>query len=218
MATRVIDDTKLQNIAVAIQGRDSGGTMTVDEMPTRIAAIPAQGDTVLDSLISRNITSIESDATSVGISAFTKCLNLTSAILSKATALGISAFDGCIRLVNIEIPKVTTVGANSFFDNLYLTRIFLQSATALNGQQIFRDCSRLTAVVMGKRATLANANSFTGANSAIIYVQPDDLSWYSTATNWSTLYANNRIKSVSELTGDDLTWYQQQLAKYPEGE
>ena len=40
MATRVIDDTKLQNIAVAIQGKDSGGTMTVDEMPTRIAAIP----------------------------------------------------------------------------------------------------------------------------------------------------------------------------------
>lgn len=40
MATRVIDDTKLQNIAVAIQGKDSGGVMTVDEMPTRIAAIP----------------------------------------------------------------------------------------------------------------------------------------------------------------------------------
>ena len=41
MATRVIDDTKLQNIAVAIQGKDSGGTMTVDEMPTRIEALSA---------------------------------------------------------------------------------------------------------------------------------------------------------------------------------
>ena len=40
MATRVIDDSKLQNIAVAIQGKDGGGTMTVDEMPTRIASIP----------------------------------------------------------------------------------------------------------------------------------------------------------------------------------
>lgn len=36
MATRVIDDTKLNNIAVAIQSKDSGGQMTVDEMPTRI--------------------------------------------------------------------------------------------------------------------------------------------------------------------------------------
>ena len=41
MATRVIDDTKLNNIAVAIQAKDSGGQMTVDEMPTRIANIPS---------------------------------------------------------------------------------------------------------------------------------------------------------------------------------
>lgn len=40
MAIRTIDDIKLQNIAVAIQNKDGGGTMTVDEMPTRIAAIP----------------------------------------------------------------------------------------------------------------------------------------------------------------------------------
>ena len=43
MATRVIDDSKLQNIAVAIQGKDGGGTMTVDEMPARIAEIPTGG-------------------------------------------------------------------------------------------------------------------------------------------------------------------------------
>ncbi len=42
MATRVIDDAKLQAIAVAVQGKDNGGVMTVDEMPTRIAAIPSQ--------------------------------------------------------------------------------------------------------------------------------------------------------------------------------
>ena len=40
MATRVIDDTKLNNIAVAIQAKDSGGQMTVDDMPTRIGALP----------------------------------------------------------------------------------------------------------------------------------------------------------------------------------
>ena len=43
MATRIIDDSKLQNIAVAIQAKDSGGQMTVDEMPTRIANIPSGG-------------------------------------------------------------------------------------------------------------------------------------------------------------------------------
>ena len=44
MATRVIDDTKLQNIAVAIQSKDSGGQMTVDEMPDRIQAIPSSSE------------------------------------------------------------------------------------------------------------------------------------------------------------------------------
>lgn len=39
MATRVIDDTKLNDIAVAIQTKDSGGQMTIDEMPTRIDAL-----------------------------------------------------------------------------------------------------------------------------------------------------------------------------------
>ena len=43
MATRVIDDSKLNAIAVAIQAKDNGGQMTVDEMPTRIENIPTGG-------------------------------------------------------------------------------------------------------------------------------------------------------------------------------
>ena len=46
MAIRVIDDLKLQDIAVAIQGKDGGGQMTVDEMPGRIASIPTGGGSV----------------------------------------------------------------------------------------------------------------------------------------------------------------------------
>lgn len=48
MATRVIDDNKLNNIAVAIQTKDNGGQMTVDEMPGRIEAIPTGSPTVLN--------------------------------------------------------------------------------------------------------------------------------------------------------------------------
>lgn len=40
MAMRVIDDSDLQNIAVAIQSKDNGGQMTVKEMRGRIEAIP----------------------------------------------------------------------------------------------------------------------------------------------------------------------------------
>lgn len=52
MATRVIDDTKLQNIAVAIQAKDNGGQMTVDQMAGRIEAIPVGSD--FDMTVSAN--------------------------------------------------------------------------------------------------------------------------------------------------------------------
>lgn len=52
MAIRVIDDTKLQNIAVAIQSKDNGGQMTVDEMAGRIeditvAPVPIQNPALI---------------------------------------------------------------------------------------------------------------------------------------------------------------------------
>ena len=53
MATRVIDDSKLNNIAVAIQAKDGGGQMTVDEMPDRIEAIPT-GSTLISKTITQN--------------------------------------------------------------------------------------------------------------------------------------------------------------------
>lgn len=155
MATRVIDDSKLQDIAVAIQGKDGGGTMTVDEMPTRIVAIPTQDNALLNSLINRSITSIEN---------------------SEVTGIGDSVFRYCSNLTGVSFPNATSIGANAF-----------------------HGCSNLSILILGKRATLSNSNVFSGADNAIIYVQPEDLSWYSTATNWSVLYTDGRVKSIEEL-------------------
>lgn len=153
MATRVIDDTKLQNIAVAIQGKDGGGQMTVDEMPTRIEQ-NLQSKAVLDSLIDGSITSIESDVTGIRAQSFSNCTNLTS----------------------VSFPNVTSIGNYGF-----------------------QGCTNLSIVILRKRATLPNSNAFSGADNAITYVQPEDLSWYSTATNWSALYIAGRVKSIEEL-------------------
>ena len=198
MATRVIDDVKLQAIAVAVQGKDNGGVMTVDEMPTRIAAIPSQDMTLIDVLISGegNITSIESGASSVRLEMFKGFNSLTTAIFPNATSLGVNSMRSCTRLTTIEIPKTIQINGTCFFGCSRLPRIFLQSVTAI-GQQIFWNCSALTTVIMGKRATLGNTNSFTN-NNAIIYVQPDDLSWYETETNWSTIYAQGKIVAAAD--------------------
>lgn len=215
MATRLIDDTILQNIAEAIQEKDGGNKMRISEMAERISAIESQNNmTIANSIINRTITNIESDVSNIGNSAFSKCVTLTSAIFTEATVIDALSFEGCTHLTNIEIPKATSLGGSSFYDCRRLSKIFLPATTYLSSQS-FMACGALTVVVMGRHCALGNTNVFSGTDNAIIYVQPGDLNWYSTATNWSTLYANNRIKSVAELTGDDLAWYQQQLAKYP---
>ena len=236
MAIRTIDDSKLQDIAVAIQGKDSGGTMTVDEMPTRIATIPTQDNTTLNSLINRSITSIEnSEVASIGASAFEYCSDLTSVSFPNATLIDDNAFYGCSNLTSVSFPNATIINNNAFYICSNLTSVSFPNATSIGnhafrgdsnltsvsfpnvtsiGSNAFRDDSNLTILILGKRARLPYSNAFSGTNNAIIYVKPGDLEWYSTATNWSTLYAQNRIKSIEDLTGDDLVWYQEQLARY----
>lgn len=199
MATRVIDDSKLQDIAVAIQGKDGGGQMTVDQMPTRIAEIPTQGNALLNSLINRSITSIESsEITSIGPYAFCGCTSLTSVSLPNATSIKSYAFNNCSQLASISLPNATSIEGNAFSYGSQLASVSLPNATSIGGKA-FDSCTKLASVILGKRATLSNSNAFNNASNAIIYVQPEDLTWYSTATNWSTLYTAGRIKSIEEL-------------------
>lgn len=191
-----------------------------------------------DSIIDRSITSIENEeVTSIGSSVFQSCSNLTSVSFPRVTGIGSSAFQNCTNLTSVSFPNVTSIGYSAFLNCTNLTSVSFpelqtirnnafQSCGALTsvsfprvtniGSGVFQSCRSLTSVILGARASLTNSNSFSGANNAIIYVQPEDLSWYSTATNWSTLYAQDRIKSIEDLTGDDLVWYQEQLARYQE--
>lgn len=211
MAIRTIDDIKLQNIAVAIQGKDGGGQMTVDQMPTRIEQ-NLQSKAVLDSVIDGSITSIESDALIINYYKFYHCASLTTAKFDEATSIRSNAFSFCSNLIYISINSLNSLSANSFSNCTSLTRLFIPNVMQFD-LSVFASCTALNAVILNSRATLRNVNAFYQC-PAIIYVQPEDLSWYETATNWSTLYAQDRIKSIEDLTGDDLVWYQEQLARY----
>ena len=211
MATRVIDDSKLQDIAVAIQGKDGGGTMTVDQMPTRIEQ-NLQSKAVLDSVIDGSITSIESDVTNVRERAFSNCTNLESCNFRNVTVLSSYAFYRS-GLRNLYAPSTIMLASNSFYQAYHVTRLFFPNIEQI-GSASFAYCHALSTIVLHKHANLQNSNILNNGCPAIIYVKPEDLSWYSTATNWSTLYAQDRIKSIEDLTGDDLAWYQEQLARY----
>ena len=231
----VTDSEWLQATAVAIQNKDGGSKMEVSDFASRIEQ-NLQSKAVLDSVIDRSITSIEnSEVTSIGPYAFCSCTSLTSVSFPNATSIKSYAFNSCTKLASVSLPNATSIGGNAFSYSPQLASISLPNATSIEGSAFasctklasvslpnatsiknyaFNSCTKLASVILGKRATLSNSNAFNNANSAIIYVQPEDLTWYSTATNWSTLYAQNRIKSIEDLTGDDLAWYQEQLARY----
>ena len=217
MATRVIDDTKLQNIAVAIQGKDSGGTMTVDEMPTRIAAIQT-GDEVLFSSNGRQYTrtveipngvttlgdyafqgctslteiTFPDSLTTINQNAFSGCTGLTNITLPDSlTTINSSAFSGCTGLTNITLPdSLTTINQNAFGDCSGLTEIDLNNVTTLNAKYHFLRCSSLRKAV-GKKAVTVSNSSFYSCTSLKTAIFP-----VATTISQNAFFVANSLESV----------------------
>ena len=157
MATRVIDDTKLQNIAVAIQGKDSGGTMTVDEMPTRIAAIQT-GDEVLFSSNGRQYTrtvEIPNNVTTIGEYAFQGCSLLETIDLNDVTSISSNAFSNCVNLHEIDLKNVTTLGIYAFNSCSSFKIINTKNISALS-LAVFRYCFSLETAICRNVVTMGN--------------------------------------------------------------
>ena len=152
MATRVIDDSKLQNIAVAIQGKDGGGTMTVDEMPARIASMSM----VLFSRKGRQYTrtvEIPNNVTTIDDFAFSDCTGLTNITFPDSlNTINQDAFGGCTGLTEIDLKNVTTIGTGAFGSCTGLTKIDLKNVTTFLGNYHFQLCSSLRKVI-GKKVT-----------------------------------------------------------------
>lgn len=190
---------RLTAIGNAIRSKTGGqAPLTLSTMATQINS-NLQNKSVSESLIKRNVTSIDSDAGYVGSVAFMNCTILTSASLTAATTVGTSAFENCTALTSALMPNAQRLASNVFRGCTGLTRLDFESLTSIN-DGAFSGCTSLSTIVLGQRAELANINAFSNC-PAIIYVQENDYSWYATATNWSTLFTANRIKLVSQLGG-----------------
>lgn len=120
MAARVIDDSKLQDIAVAVQSKDGGGQMTVDQMPTRITAI--------STMLASNYIDLSSFEITTGANSISNTTQLYSYFNSIATSRGFQS-----------VVAISIVGDIVFSKNLILN-------TAPSGEWYrYRD-SRISAV------------------------------------------------------------------------
>ena len=126
----------------------------------------------------------------------------TTIIMQKRGTASIegNAFQDCHSLTQINIPdRVTSIGNNAFGDCNSLVQINIPNSVTSIGNGAFNNCYALCDVLLESKPTLANTNAFNGLPSIYrIYVPRANLSWFETATNWSTIYTQGHIVAIED--------------------
>ena len=159
------------------------------------------GDSAFNGCSSLTNINIPEGVTSIGGNAFRSCRSLTSISLPEGvTSIGDSAFNNCYSLTSISLPEgVTSIGGYAFNGCPSLTNINIPEGVTSIGSNAFNNCNSLTDIVVKGTPSLADTNAFSNIYSDyLIYVPRAKLSWYSTATNWTTLYNNNKIVAIED--------------------
>ena len=173
-------------------------SLTSIDIPEGVTSI---GNSAFYACYSLASISIPDGVTSIGDSAFNACYSLTSIDIPEGvTSIGDSAFYACRSLTSISIPDgVTSIGSSAFSYCVSLTSIDIPEGVTSIGSSAFNNCVSLTDIVVKGTPSLANTNAFSNIYSDyLIYVPRAKLSWYSTATNWTTLYNNNKIVAIED--------------------
>lgn len=174
-----------------------GGSKSIDFADFK-EAVPSGDDSVLIDLIERDITSIEipSGVTTIGNCAFYECSSITSVeIPSSVASIGNNAFYNCrgLKYINSNVELVanlssplTSIGSNAFYGVSFIQKIILPSTMTSIGAQALRMaslqeiwCYATTPPTLG----VNNQNYWTSLQA--IYVPPESVEAYKTATYWS---------------------------------
>jgi hypothetical protein len=101
--------------------------------------------------------------TSIGISAFYFCSNLTSVTLpDSVTTIGDLAFRSCTRLTNVTIPNsITAIGNLAFGDCSRLTSVTIPDSLTTIGDRLLYHCTSLTTLTIGNSVATIGDEAFS---------------------------------------------------------
>ena len=173
-------------------------SLTSVNIPDSVTSI---GDSAFSGCVSLTNINIPDSVTRLWGSAFRSCYSLTSINLpDSVTSIGDSAFNSCYSLTSINLPdSVTSIGNSAFAGCLSLENVNIPDSVTSIGASAFSVCRCLADIVIKGNPDLANVNAFDNIYSDyLIYVPRAKLSWYSTATNWTTLYNDNKIAAIED--------------------
>ena len=208
MATRVIDDTKLQNLAVAIQAKDNGGQMTVDEMPGRIQAIPSGGGTLIPKTINENGVYNASSDNADGYDVVTVDVperntldeyfadTLEVANIPSAISIIANLFYNRQNLIGVIMPNVTTIGNSAFSGCTNLALTSLPSGVTTIGNYAFKNCRNIPYLDFSDftQTPTLGLHGFDNTTFPLYFRDQQQLDEWAAATNWSTYADRFQIK------------------------
>ena len=120
---------------------------------------------------------IPNSVTSIGNLAFDECTGLTSIVIpNSVTDIGTAAFQKCSGLTSIVIGnKVKSIGNSAFWNCSGLTSIEIPNSVTSIGEYAFQKCSGLTSIVIGNSVTSIGYYAFRDC-SGLTAVYINDLS------------------------------------------
>lgn len=147
-------------IADSIRSK-TGGTdpIVADTFPSAIDSIPAGGgdaESVLNSVIERTVTDLNSNATKLGDKVFYYFVTLKTVNFPVATTIGVNAFDECSNLTDISFPMVTEIGQLAFHNCRALVNVYMPNVRII-GTSAFNFCTSLTSVRFPAATTLRDS-------------------------------------------------------------
>ncbi len=137
----------------------------------------------------------------MGNNAFLYCLSLEEIQLPEnIRSISSGTFYACSSLKFVGVPKTLSSINNNAFQYCYsLSRFNIPDTVLSIGNGVFLDCSTLCDILNESKAALSSTNSFSGLpENYKIYVPRDNLSWFETATNWSTIYTEGHIVAIED--------------------
>ena len=224
MATRIIDDSKLQNIAVAIQAKDNGGTMTVDQMPARIAEIPTGGGSVEKKDVNfydwegtllfgysveevQAMTSLPAPDTSPNYQSVDHDLLVFQEWTRNLTNIKTWVQNHRDQSLGVGTIYTTTDGQNhDYWNNPRLTNtksIYMQKRGVTSiGDYVFANCTSLTAINIPDGVTSIGSNVFANCTSLTAINIPDGVTsiGQSAFANCTSLTAINIPDGVTSIS------------------
>ena len=204
MAIKVIDDSKLNDIAVAIQAKDSGGQMTVDEMPDRIDALPTGGILIPKTITENGVYNASSDNAD-GYDVVTVDVpekntlddyfanTLEVANIPSATSIVSDFFRNKSSLINVIMPNVTSIGKNAFNGCTNLALTSLPSGVTSISDYAFNGCTNLALTSLPSGVTSIGRNAFAACSKLALTSLPSGV----TTISGSAFYACRGIQYLN---------------------